>query len=511
MNTIMSRTDKTKGTVELRSHSQTPWIIKTFIELVKNIRIPLLQGSLKKHLPKQFIQIQHDHGKAEMLLNAQKLFDKVEKLFNEKPEFVEHPDTRNCSSSGDENKVLYDSSSNISELDESVSQRLDNPDLLREQAYKALLKSADLKVGNIQEKGKFLGSGSFGSVLQTVSQSGGAMVVKKIQRAGRIAQREIDIIHKIPPHQNVAISLPVKSQNSKLTQDKDIQHDSIQDKNTITTFTQYGGESLDKLVYTPDQKPLSGKLIKGFIQKILMGLDHLHRHKIVHADIKPENILTKPDGRVVIIDFGLAKTIDNLPNVGGSPTYMAPESLVSHGKALLESSNKYADQQITEKTDIYGLGMTLTELLTGETFITGNIKAKTLKMKIKKLVFEGKKLINKLKIVIQYKDLKIRSAIRALKEKILGKDFTTKTKSVPSLFDVKCARNYRFISSPENQQQFREFRATAIEEIYTGGILTKEETKYLIDMLDRMTDADPAKRPTAKEVLESLQAHHFIL
>ncbi|MEZ0229797.1 MAG: serine/threonine-protein kinase, partial [Planctomycetota bacterium] len=88
------------------------------------------------------------------------------------------------------------------------------------------------------------------------------------------------------------------------------------------------------------------------------GLEAAHASGVLHRDVKPANILVANDGRIKVADFGLAKhpkheaTAD--PGViTGSPLYMAPEQI--DGSAPLD-----------HRADIYSLGATLFELLTGK-------------------------------------------------------------------------------------------------------------------------------------------------
>ncbi len=95
--------------------------------------------------------------------------------------------------------------------------------------------------------------------------------------------------------------------------------------------------------------------VMTIMSRLLDALDYAHEHGVVHRDIKPQNIIMTPDGRLKLADFGIAR-IDrsNLTQVGsimGTPAYMSPE--------------QYAGQQVDRRSDIFSCGVVLYELLTG--------------------------------------------------------------------------------------------------------------------------------------------------
>lgn len=89
--------------------------------------------------------------------------------------------------------------------------------------------------------------------------------------------------------------------------------------------------------------------------QVSMGLEAAHRNHIIHRDIKPQNIIISREGKVKVTDFGIAKaaTSDTITsNVMGSVHYTSPE----------QARGGFSD----EKSDVYSLGVTLFEMLTGE-------------------------------------------------------------------------------------------------------------------------------------------------
>ena len=98
-----------------------------------------------------------------------------------------------------------------------------------------------------------------------------------------------------------------------------------------------------------------------FLQ-IAGALGAVHGAGLCHRDLKPANVMMRPDGRIVLIDFGLAKSMDSssdMPGeVRGSPYYISPEQ--AEGAA------------VDQRSDLYSLGIIFYEMLTGKRPFRGN-------------------------------------------------------------------------------------------------------------------------------------------
>ncbi len=130
----------------------------------------------------------------------------------------------------------------------------------------------------------------------------------------------------------------------------------VGDYPTITLERAVGGSLRDRMT----RGPLPVPVVLRLILQASYGLHHAHRHGVIHAGIKPENVLFDAAGNVRLADFGLARAAERLSDdttsappvyIGnGNPSYMAPEQLHR--------------AQVGKAADVYALGILLYELLT---------------------------------------------------------------------------------------------------------------------------------------------------
>ena len=118
----------------------------------------------------------------------------------------------------------------------------------------------------------------------------------------------------------------------------------------------------------PAAAPPSLARVCEYLRQIADALDHIHRHGVLHGDLKPDNILVASEaehGRkramVKLLDFGLARRIDHAGDepLAGSPSYIAPERITG-GPASVAA-------------DVYALGILAYELITGAPPFVGEL------------------------------------------------------------------------------------------------------------------------------------------
>jgi len=120
------------------------------------------------------------------------------------------------------------------------------------------------------------------------------------------------------------------------------------------------GETLKE--YLEHRGKLSDEEIKTIFSQMLDAVGYVHEQNLVHRDIKPSNFMIDKNGKVKLMDFGIAKNTDatsaEYTQTGtgmqmGTPMYMSPEQITE-------------SKSVTAHSDIYSLGVVLWQMVTGE-------------------------------------------------------------------------------------------------------------------------------------------------
>jgi TonB family protein len=136
--------------------------------------------------------------------------------------------------------------------------------------------------------------------------------------------------------------------------------DLIEENDTVAFVMEYiEGETLKE--YLDRKGKLNDDEIKTIFSQMLEAVGYVHEQNLVHRDIKPSNFMIDKKGKVKLMDFGIAKTLDasssEYTQTGtgmqmGTPMYMSPEQIKS-------------TKEVTFSADIYSLGVVLWQMVAG--------------------------------------------------------------------------------------------------------------------------------------------------
>ncbi|MBA0612781.1 hypothetical protein Godav_013342 [Gossypium davidsonii] len=195
------------------------------------------------------------------------------------------------------------------------------------------------------EKGELLGSGSFGSVYEGISDDGFFFAVKEVSLLDQGSQGKQSVIQL--EHE---IALLSQFEHENIVQ----YYGTDKDQSKLYIFLELVTKgSLLKLY---QRYHLRDSQVSAYTRQILHGLKYLHDRNVVHRDVKCANILVDASGSVKLADFGLAKAtkLNDVKSCKGTAFWMAPEVVNQKG------------QGYGLPADIWSLGCTVLEMLTRE-------------------------------------------------------------------------------------------------------------------------------------------------
>ncbi|CAK1582063.1 unnamed protein product [Parnassius mnemosyne] len=189
----------------------------------------------------------------------------------------------------------------------------------------------------------FIGEGSFGRVFKAKHKETDAVVaLKVIRKKGRSPKdlknlrQECDIQRQLQ-HPNIIRMI-----------------DSFDTESELVVVTEYAEKELHSIL--AKEGCLNEEQVKKITWDLVSALYYLHSHRVLHRDLKPQNVLLDNSGRAKLCDFGLARIMTNathiLTSIKGTPLYMAPELI----------DEKPYDHQ----ADLWSLGCIVYELMAGQ-------------------------------------------------------------------------------------------------------------------------------------------------
>src|SRR5262249_45105133 len=133
------------------------------------------------------------------------------------------------------------------------------------------------------------------------------------------------------------------------------------------------GETLAERI---QRGPIPVEQALGIAKYICEALEAAHEKSIIHRDLKPANVKITPDGRVKVLDFGLARALENAPTMtaSNSPTLLSALATnlgVILGTAGYMSPEQAKGRSADQRSDIFSFGCVLYEMITGRLAFEG--------------------------------------------------------------------------------------------------------------------------------------------
>lgn len=270
-------------------------------------------------------------------------------------------------------------------------------------------------------------------ILETIATGGMATIYRGVQIS---LNREV-VIKKLHPHLSEDANFVKRFKREAAILGK-LQHENIvgifdfyeKDGDKFIVLEYIKGRSLKQIIKDKGKVPVKFSIY--ILKEVLKGLVHVHQNSILHRDLKPDNIMISDDGVVKLTDFGLAFGSEsvNVTNPGtymGTPAYFPPEQLTGH--------------QLTEASDLFSLGITFAEMLTGRNPFEGKDQFETIN---NLLYFQS--------LNIDFNTEEVPQVVVDILKSMLHRDISKRPKSGDELMKVLSQ-----LESPVTKEEFREF------------------------------------------------------
>jgi tetratricopeptide (TPR) repeat protein len=225
-------------------------------------------------------------------------------------------------------------------------------------AYESLTRGSI--VGDRYEILRLLGEGGMGNVYRARDRELDRVVALKVVRPDLADDAEILKMFK----QELILARQVTHQNVIRIFDL-----GLAQRLRFITMQYVDGEDLKE--YVMEHGKLPPKTAANIMMQVFQGLEAAHKEKVVHRDLKPQNIMIDKGGRALVMDFGLAHPADTTGTAGkllGTPAYMSPEQA--------------RREEVDERSDLFSAGIIFFELLTGKTPFEGQTLDEILEKRI---------------------------------------------------------------------------------------------------------------------------------
>ena len=205
-----------------------------------------------------------------------------------------------------------------------------------------MYESAELSPGTRLAAGRYeievrLSAGAIGAVYRARTADGGAVAIKRLVDPSLAKRFEIEarLLSRLAHPRVVEVIDQFGESGSR-----------------YLVMRLVDGLDLDRVLRRDGSPGLPVEDVLEFARQAADALRYVHEQNVIHRDVKPHNLILGPEG-VVVVDFGIARerTADGGTRAIGTPLYMAPEVL--------------AGEEVSPRSDVYGLAATVWALLTG--------------------------------------------------------------------------------------------------------------------------------------------------